>query len=212
MDSTINNDPFIYIEDNVLDNTFCKHLIDKFENDTRPEWGRTGAGVDLLIKKSKDLLITALSDWREEDTIFCKILGKQLNQYNKHLNDCIPLTSRTTNQPIELTCIKGAHGSKISDCGYGIQKTKAGDGYTWHDDFCVDSVNGIRHLTYIFYLNEVDEGWTQFYNGNQVQPKTGRLLLFPSTWTYIHQGYPPKQDKYIVTGWVSESIEKVLNQ
>tara|TARA_R100000353_G_scaffold5149_1_gene7330 strand:- start:50 stop:688 length:639 start_codon:yes stop_codon:yes gene_type:complete len=212
MDSTINNDPFIYIKDNVLDNTFCKHLIDKFENDTRPEWGRTGAGVDLLIKKSKDLLITPLSDWREEDAIFCEIVGKQVNQYNKHLNDCIPLTSRTTNQPIELTCIKGAHGSKISDCGYGIQKTKAGDGYTWHDDFCVDSFNGIRHVTYIFYLNEVDEGWTQFYNGNQVQPKTGRLLLFPSTWTYIHQGYPPKQDKYIVTGWVSESIEKVTNQ
>ena len=178
MDSTINNDPFIYIEDNVLDNTFCKHLIDKFENDTRPEWGRTGAGVDLLIKKSKDLLITALSDWREEDTIFCKILGKQLNQYNKHLNDCIPLTSRTTNQPIELTCIKGAHGSKISDCGYGIQKTKAGDGYTWHDDFCVDSVNGIRHLTYIFYLNEVDEGWTQFYNGTKYNLKQEDYYFF----------------------------------
>ena len=211
MDSTINNDPFIYIEDNVLNTAFCKHLIDKFENDTRPEWGHTGGGVDLLIKKSKDLLITNLSDWQQEDTIFCETLGKKINQYNKHITDRIPLTSRTTNQPIQLSFKQGVHGNKITDCGYGIQKTAPGDGYTWHDDFFVDRFNGIRHLTYIFYLNDVDEGWTQFYNGNQVQPKTGRLLIFPSTWTYLHQGYPPKQDKYIVTGWASESIEKVLN-
>ena len=212
MDSTINNDPFIYIEDNVLDKPFCKHLIDKFENDTRPVWGETNAGVDLSMKKSKDLLITDYTDWKQEDTIFCDILGKKINQYNEHLDKRIPLTSFITNQPIELTCIRGAHGNNVIDCGYQIQKTEPGDGYTWHDDFFVDAVNGIRHLTYVFYLNDVDEGWTQFHNGNQVQPKTGRLLLFPSTWNYIHQGYPPKQDKYIVTGWVSESIEKVLNK
>ena len=211
MDSTINNDPFIYIEDNVLNKPFCKHLIDKFENDSRPEWGHTGGGVELLVKKSKDLCITNLSDWQQEDTILCDILSKEIKKYNKHLNDRIPLTSRTTKKPIELTCIRQSHGTKITDSGFGIQKTAPGDGYTWHDDFSVDKFNGIRHLTYIFYLNDVDEGWTQFYNGNQIQPKTGRLLIFPSTWTYLHQGYPPKQDKYIVTGWVSESLDKVFN-
>ena len=35
-------------------------------------------------------------------------------------------------------------------------------------------------------------------------------MIFPATWTYLHQGYPPKQNKYIVTGWIFESIERVL--
>mgnify|MGYP003314544719 FL=1 len=57
-------------------------------------------------------------------------------------------------------------------------------------------------MTYILYLNTVEEGWTQFYNGNQVSPKAGRLVFFPAIWTYLHQGYPPKQTKYIMTGWM----------
>ena len=65
--------------------------------------------------------------------------------------------------------------------------------------------DGPRYLTFIWYLNTVDEGWTQFFNGNQVAPRQGRLLIFPSTWTYIHQGYPPKQTKYIITGWIQQN-------
>ena len=60
----------------------------------------------------------------------------------------------------------------------------------------------VRYLTFILYLNSVEEGWTQFYNGNQVSPKAGRLVFFPATWTYVHQGYPPKQTKYLMTGWM----------
>ena len=36
----------------------------------------------------------------------------------------------------------------------------------------------------------------------KIKPKKGRLLIFPSTWTYIHGGNTPiSNDKYIVTGW-----------
>ena len=208
--TTVNKDPYVYIEDNVFNPEFCKHVINKFENDSRPEWGVTGGGQNFSIKKSKDLRITDLPDWQQEDGIFHETLQYGINQYNSHLNLKINLISRTTNLPIRLNAVQNAHGNTCTDCGYQIQKTLPGDGYTWHDDFQVNAANGIRHLTFIFYLNDVDEGWTQFYHGDQVEPKTGRLLMFPSTWTYLHQGYPPKQNKYIVTGWIFESIERVL--
>ena len=207
----MNKDPFIYIEDNVLDNDFCKHVINKFENDSRPAWGTTFGGVELQIKKSKDLHISNESDWKEEDNVIGEVVGAKINEYNAHLNKSIPLTSRTTNELLPISFVQFHHGEQCTDSGYQIQKTEPGDGYVWHNDFAVQQPFGIRVLTFIFYLNTVDEGWTQFYNGFQVEPKEGRLLIFPSTFTYIHQGYPPKQDKYIVTGWIHESMEKIYN-
>ena len=67
----------------------------------------------------------------------------------------------------------------VFDSGYQIQRTSVGKGYSWHDDFDLKGMNGEdgpRYLTFIWYLNTVDEGWTQFHNGNQVAPKQGRLL------------------------------------
>ena len=210
--TTVNEDPYVYIEDNVFTSDFCKHVINKFEKDTRKDWGVTGGGTDFKVKKSKDLVMTNLPDWQQEDGIFHETVQYGVLNYNKHINSTIPLISRTTDQPLELDATKTNHGDHCSDQGYQIQKTMSGEGYTWHNDFQINKNNGIRHLTFIFYLNTVDEGWTQFYNREQVEPKEGRLLIFPATWTYIHQGYPPKQDKYIVSGWILESIEKILQQ
>ena len=211
--TTVNKDPYVYIEDNVFNDEFCKHVIDKFENDARQQWGVTGAGENFSIKKSKDLRITDLPDWQQEDKIIHETVQYGLVQYGKHINLNIgsDLIVRTTHLPKLLTPISNIHGTQCTDSGYQIQKTAPGDGYIWHDDFQVNGANGIRQLTFIFYLNDVDEGWTQFYNGDQVQPKAGRLLIFPATWKYVHQGYPPKQDKYLVTGWIHESIENMNN-
>ena len=93
----------------------------------------------------------------------------------------------------------------LMDTGYQVQRTDPDMGYTWHSDFAINNIEDAqctRLLTFIFYLNTVEEGWTQFYNGNQVSPQTGNAMLFPATWTYVHQGYPPKQPKYIITGWI----------
>ena len=91
------------------------------------------------------------------------------------------------------------------DYGFYIKKTLPGKGYIWHTDntYSIDS-NG-RVITYILYLNTVEEGWTQFATGEQVAPELGKILMFPATWSYTHQGYPPKQTKYIMVGWLHEN-------
>jgi Rps23 Pro-64 3,4-dihydroxylase Tpa1-like proline 4-hydroxylase len=87
-----------------------------------------------------------------------------------------------------------------------IQKYKSNKGrYVYHNDFSSESdQKRYRVLTYIYYLNDVDEGGeTQFWDNYKVNPQKGKLVLFPASWTYPHSGLMPiSHDKYIITGWI----------
>ena len=201
IDSTLITDPYIYLEDNILSEVRCKEIINKFNNDKHYQ-GVTTGGVDTDIKNSTDLHLSKTEqDWSEEDALFSKIVGTGHENYYAHLNRESNFIFFTNPQSRHLY---GPHHDKnleLFDTGYQIQKTEPGKGYVWHDDFQL-KFGALRYLTFILYLNSVEEGWTQFYNGNQVSPKAGRLVFFPATWTYVHQGYPPKQTKYLMTGWM----------
>lgn len=210
--TTITTDPYIMVRDGVLPPEFCKHIIEKFEKDSRKSDGVTGEGVNKIIKDSIDLNITPCPEWSHEDGIISNSLTNLFLDYVDHVNEHIVVYNRTTNDATYISVCDTGSGRDQVDSGYQIQKTQPGCGYIWHNDFELNPQYGIRHLTFIFYLNDVEEGWTQFYNGDQVQPVTGRAMIFPATWTYLHQGYPPKQTKYICTGWIHESLEKLNNE
>ena len=202
IDSTILTDPYIYVQDNMLSNSRCKEIIKKFEdNKNQHHQGETSAGINLDHKNSRDLLVTGLSNWKEEDELFHDIIVEGHKNYYTHLNSVSNFTG--FNDPSYRYAYGPLYkdGLDLLDTGYQIQRTEPGKGYVWHDDYT--EYNGqIRYLTFILYLNTVEEGWTQFYNGDQVSPRAGRLVFFPATWTYVHQGYPPKQTKYLMTGWM----------
>ena len=192
-------DPFIYIQDNVLSEKQCKSIIRRFNKDKRSVQGFTSGGVQTEVKNSYDLAITNLEDWKDIDQLFFQKVDQLFKDYSKHLIDAGgTFSSFTTGEKINIS--PSATTADIEDMGYQIQKTDPGKGYVWHHDYLTR-----RLVTFILYLNTVDEGWTQFYNGDQVAPVVGRACLFPATWTYYHQGYPPKQTKYIMTGWIRES-------
>ena len=86
-----------------------------------------------------------------------------------------------------------------------VQETQIGGGYhVWHHED--DRPEHMRRLlTFILYLNDVEEGGeTEFlYYPKRVKPKAGRLLLWPAGFTHTHRGNPPiSNTKYILTGWV----------
>ena len=93
----------------------------------------------------------------------------------------------------------------IDDSGYQIQKTVPDGFYHWHHDGHFKGEGEGRLLTYLWYLNSCQEGETEFSCGESVEPKRGRLLLFPSTWDRVHRGTPPKTVKYVCTGWIYET-------
>jgi hypothetical protein len=87
---------------------------------------------------------------------------------------------------------------------FKMQKTPIGGGYhTWHFE-AADRENCQRLLTWMVYLNDVEEGGeTEFlYQHLRIKPKQGTLVIWPAAFTHTHRGNPPlSNEKYIVTGW-----------
>jgi len=88
--------------------------------------------------------------------------------------------------------------------GMGIQRTSPHQGYhAWHNEAGCNST-ATRVLTYTLYLNDVEEGGeTEFlYQGVKIKPVTGKVSIFPASYTHPHRGNPIyKGYKYIITGW-----------
>ena len=200
-DSTINKDPYIWYKDNVLSEEKCKEIINRFDESPLTGQGVTGLGLDLSVKNSTDLQISGLEEWTDIDAIFHELISKCLQDYYDHLNKKIVHEYFTTGAKLFIPPTED-----VTDTGYQIQKTRPHQGYVWHQDYMTR-----RLITFIVYLNTVEEGWTQFGNGDQIAPRTGRAVMFPATWTYVHQGYPPRQTKYIMTGWLHERADELEN-
>ena len=84
-----------------------------------------------------------------------------------------------------------------------IQWYKPKEGfYTWHIDAAHDLCD--RALVFMTYLNDVDDGGTEFMHQNVItQAVKGKTVLFPAGLTHLHRGrISQTQDKYIITGWL----------
>ena len=70
-----------------------------------------------------------------------------------------------------------------------------------------------RVLVWMIYLNTVtDRGETEFYYQHHFEaPVQGKLVVWPSDWTYLHRGIASQtQTKYILTGWYNH-LERPKN-
>ena len=61
-----------------------------------------------------------------------------------------------------------------------------------------------RFLVFFLYLNDNEGGETIFPDYDiKVQPKAGRMLMFPPNWTYKHKANKPiNQPKYILGSYL----------
>ena len=88
-----------------------------------------------------------------------------------------------------------------------IQKTLPSEGYhVWHIEHDKGFENESRAFVYSIYLNDVEEGGeTEFLHfSKRVKPKTGRIVIWPAGFPYLHRGNPPLSgSKYILTSWMT---------
>ena len=217
----VSPDPFIWVRDEVLDPSLCDNIISRFRTDDRKTSGVCGedSSVKAGIKRSTDLLISGYEDWNDVDCQLHQILTRAIREYITDVSlhyhgtlKCYP--ENTDSQYMQFLALQG----ETMDTGYQIQETKPGDFYDWHDDSMIHVDNhGILHertITYIWYLNDiVDEGETEFYQGIKIPPRKGRMLLFPSTWQYLHRGrkVAGTTDKYLITGWIHKIRSAPIN-
>jgi hypothetical protein len=88
-----------------------------------------------------------------------------------------------------------------------LQKTLPTEGYhVWHIEHNKGFEMEARAFVYTIYLNDVKEGGeTEFLHfSKRVKPKTGRIVIWPAAFPYLHRGNPPLSNKkYILTSWMT---------
>jgi hypothetical protein len=163
--------------------------------------GATYSGVDKNIKDTKDFGIPDNDILKEINDTLSLHLEKGVKEYLIKLNDK-PNYKKERNYDTTYEHLTDKMYLKNT---FMIQIYKKGKGkYIYHED---GSNEKTRHrvLTYLWYLNDVEEGGeTDFFGGSfKVKPEKGKLLLFPACWAFPHRGNQPiSHDKYIITGWL----------
>ena len=122
-----------------------------------------------------------------------------LHTYNVALNDIIRF------YVAEFTAWNYVFDWRVDE-SYNIQWYGKGEGFKkWHCERMVEDPLFLqRGLVFMTYLNDVDDGGTEFYYQNcEVKARKGLTLIWPADWTHTHRGViSHTKEKYIVTGWI----------
>ena len=187
----------IYVCCNSLPKTLCDNIILKYEENLHLSHdGCTLMGVNKNIKDTTDLKIPLVNT-------------NNLFFFNNDLYNSLMINIKKYCKKLEekygMQIIKQ---QKLYDFGFMIQKYEKNKGkYIYHNDFVQDQVLKKRRvLTYLWYLNDVEEGGkTEFWKRKTVKPEADKLIIFHANWTFPHRGEMPiSHDKYIITGWLWE--------
>jgi hypothetical protein len=192
---------YIYEVHDIVPRALCEEIIEKFENDPDKKPGSVGVGKTVVVeelKKTVDLYIVNKPEWETIYDQLERLLATGIYKYFDHLFHNAFNGIRCF---IRHTFSEGS----VDMTGLQIQRYKVGDHFDWH----VDSLSGVNRIfAFIIYLNDND-GCTEFLNGKKVKPEPGKIIFFPTTWTYPHRGQELKVGtKYIITGFVCHSVSE----
>ena len=178
--------------DYAITNSDCQNVIKYFEkmNSMGMAISRQDEGESALVKKdravflSPSMLINSI-----DDSFLTPILSQVWECYLEYVSHYEILKKYDSNRIVS----------------FKIQKTVEEEGYhVWHSENM--SVNCSRRLlAWAVYLNTVNQGGeTEFLHQRlRVEAITGRVVMWPATFTHVHRGNPPLSgEKYLLTGWI----------
>jgi len=151
--------------------------------------GKVGSGiVDKEVKDSKDLPISV--DYFDEP----------IGEYRNKLQEFLILYIKKYSAVDDLCRFNILEG-------YNIQRYDVGGGFKkWHCERNGAFSESIKRcLVFMTYLNDVEDGGTEFkYYNKIVKAEKGKTIIWPSDWTHTHRGQISNtKEKTIVTGWYS---------
>lgn len=187
--------PQIWVKDAVISDHKAGFIREFY--DSHPEYQGVGSVQDehgnptvrVDVKKNKTMCLSVYADNDPDAYMLDQWILKQLDDI---LIEWFTLTNEG-NYEMQDAVIG-------SDEGYLIQVYDETDYYNLHVDFGHDHYSG-RSLNVLFYLSEDLEGGETFFpvQDVQVQPTTGRMILFPPYWTHPHSAKPvTKGRKYVL--------------
>ena len=197
-------DPYIYINRNSLSSDICKDIIEIYEKTQNKHRAMTIGGLNEDVLSALQCPSHNITDdeWPTIHSFLLQELTNNLKTYAKVLDSQIGDGNIYRHMKDDLKLIYNE---------FHINKYESNNGgkYDYHTDrYFNKEMNEERHITFIWYLNDVTEGGETEINGNiKIKPETGKLLLFPSTWTYPHCSRPTiSNDKYAIVGWLLREV------
>jgi hypothetical protein len=175
----------IEVYDNVLDLKTCKSLIGAFESNTE---NHEIIDADKKPSFTQFNLTQNLGDTPELKNLHDHIIMKTF-EYKKNYYDHVDERVFPESHNFEYYRIK-----KYRNNGEDLFDT--------HVDI-KDHESSRRFLSFLFYLNTVKTGGETIFEGMTINPKAGRLVIFPPMWMFPHKGCCPiSNDKYILTTYL----------
>jgi hypothetical protein len=199
---------YLYINNNSICKQLCNDIITLYEDQSGKYDGVTAKGLDKNIKDTTDLIIPrkdapleTIKKWERIDKFLSKELDRNVKKYVKNLKNKINIIEECSDSKLNIVPTDSLITSEFMIQRYIQNKGR----YVYHEDSSIDWNNKkYRLLTYLFYLNTVEEGGeTEFWGEYKIKPEAGKLVIFPALWTYPHRGMVPIScNKYIITGWL----------
>lgn len=172
----------IKVYDNALESSVCDFLVNFFE---------TNKDKQELVQNDRKPNFTQLNL-----TENCKISPEVDNVHNFLISKVFEY-KRKYYEFIDDRCFPETHNFEQ----FRIKKYNPGgdDLFDTHVDV-LDYNTARRFLSFLFYLNNVDDGGETVFTNLKIKPKMGSLLVFPPMWMFPHRGEPPiSNTKYIMS-------------
>ena len=194
MEKTVNINNFIGVYDNYITKEECNKAIQLYENQNKfnNTINRIGFEKASILKKQDQQFFSAphnINVWWEVLKPIILNFDLAFQHYVQHTG----AKDAYGGDPFYFTTLK-------------IQKTLPTEGYhVWHIEHGKGFDNEPRAFVFSIYLNDVKEGGeTEFLHfSKRVQPKIGRIVIWPAGFPYLHRGNPPLSgEKYILTSWM----------
>lgn len=195
-------DPYIYINRNSLSSDICKDIIEIYEKTQNKHRATTIGGLNEDVLRAFQCPIQNITDdeWPTIHSFLLRELTNNLKTYVKILDSQIG----------DGNIYKHIQDNLIYNEFHINKYERKNEGkYNYHiDRYLTKEMDEERYITFIWYLNDVTEGGETEMKGNVIiKPEMGKLLLFPSTWTYPHCSRPTiSNDKYVIVGWLLRKV------
>jgi hypothetical protein len=187
---------FLYTKPNALNKEVCREIIQTFELSTdRQQKGQVYTQSSEQNSNIKDSMDMSFIPEDLKDPIWGRLLCNIVDTVEKGLEDY------KIRFQMGLTRVDPFRISQ----GFNIQRYKPSQAFHGYHCERAGLYLSERILVWMIYLNDItDGGETEFfYQHHFERPEEGKLVIWPSDWTYTHRGIPsPTQTKYIITGWI----------
>jgi hypothetical protein len=174
----------IHVHPNTIDDQICNYLINFYENSSQNHERivdnlSTFTELNFTENLKDDPYLTQIHNYLIELTIHHK------NLYYEYVDKRVFPEDNAYEQ-------------------FKIKKYNTGgvDQFATHSDVN-DYASSRRYLSFIWYLNDVEDGGRTIFRDYQIIPKKGTLLIFPPLWMFPYKGEPPISDaKYILSTYL----------